>query len=89
MRLKFEPFDGRGRNHRDIVDEDTGTVVGYIHSFGVGTYCSGGIEVSLFNNKYAILVSRYEECWGFIKGVETVLRHMTFIEPAAASSKAA
>jgi hypothetical protein len=36
MRLKFDPFDGRKWNTRDIIDEDTGKHVGHIRSSGVG-----------------------------------------------------
>ena len=89
MHLKFEAFDGRGRNYRSVIDEDTGKEVGYIRSNGVGMYSGGGIQVSLFDDKYCITVSRYEECLGFIKGVEAVLRHMVSIQDRSAAKREA
>jgi hypothetical protein len=80
MRLKFEPFDGRGYNYKPVIDEDTGQEVGYVKSNGVGTYCGGGIEVSLFDDKYCTTVNNYERCLGFVKGVESVLRQMVYIK---------
>jgi len=77
MRLRFKPFDGRAQNFIDVTDEETGKVVGYIQSFGVGTYCSGGINVSLFDEKYEGHFNRYEEVVGFVLGVQAVLNHMT------------
>ncbi len=87
MRLKFEHFDGRRMVSRSIIDEETGKKVGSIHAHGVGyigheIHGGGGIEVSLFDGKYAISVNRYEECWGFVKGVEAVLNHMTSLRVA-------
>ena len=80
MRLKFEPFDGRSHSYRDIVDEETGRTVGHIRTNGVGFGNTGGIEVSLFDGKYRTEVNRFEECWGFVRGVQTVLNHMTRIK---------
>jgi hypothetical protein len=74
MRLTFEPFDGRSWNVKSVIDQDTGREVGFIHSNGSGN--GGGIFVSLFDNKYATTVHHYEECRGFVKGVEAVLDHM-------------
>ncbi len=76
MRLTFEKFDGRRMGYEPIIDEDTGEQVGGIQRDGVGFSGNGGIEVSLFGGKYAITVNRYEECWGFVRGVEAVLNHM-------------
>ncbi len=76
MHLLYEPFNGRRRNHRTIIDRDTGKKVGHIQSSGVGVAGLSGIEVSLFGGKYAINVSTTEECWGFVRGVETVLNHV-------------
>jgi hypothetical protein len=77
MRLTFKVFDGRQKIHREIIDEDSGQRVGDIQSNGVGFGTYGdGIDVSLFGGRYAITVHRYEECWGFVKGVETVLNHI-------------
>ena len=81
MRLKFEKFDGRRRGYKSIIDEDTGEIVGNIKSLGVGFsgYGDGGyggIEICLFDGAYTITVNRYEECWGFVKGVEAALNRM-------------
>jgi hypothetical protein len=77
MRLKFDHFDGRRWNLKDVIDEDTGKKVGFIRSDGVGFTNLGGIEISLFDNKYRTTVSSYKECLGFVRGVESVLNHMT------------
>jgi len=76
MKLTFKPFDGRHIDHVYVIDEDTGQRVGFIASQGTGFGGRGGIEISLFDGKYAITAHRYEECLGFVKGVETVLRHV-------------
>jgi hypothetical protein len=76
MRLTFKPFDGRRKSYRAIIDEISGQHVGSIQSDGVGFAGYGGIDVSLFDGKYSITVNRYEECWGFVKGVEAVLNHL-------------
>ncbi len=77
MNLVFEPFDGRGLNCRTVIDKDTGAEVGRIMSYGVGPHRSGGIHVSLFGGKYDRYFRRYDQCVGFVKGVEAVLDHMT------------
>ena len=77
MRLKFEPFNGRKRGFIDIFDEDTGKQVGHIRSNGVGFERFGGIDVSLFDEKYRATVHSYSECLGFERGVQSVLDHMT------------
>lgn len=74
MQLTFQPFDGRSFNIRDVIDKDTDRVVGFIRS---KASVLGGIEVSLFDGKYRTNVSTYQECFGFIKGVDVVLSHMT------------
>jgi hypothetical protein len=76
MRLTFKFFDGRQVDWVDVIDEDTGEKVGYIHSQGVGFERYGGITVSLFGGKYSADCKRYEECKGFVTGVETVLRYL-------------
>jgi hypothetical protein len=73
MRLTFKGFDGPRSNRVPVTDQDTGTEVGVIRSDGAafgGHY--GGIEVSLFGGKYRATLHRYEERWGFVKGVEAV-----------------
>ena len=80
MNLTFKFFDGRGWNYRPVIDEDTGKEVGSIRSNGVGPYSSGGIRVSLFDGKYAKTFNRRDECWGFVKGVEAVMNHLTAVE---------
>jgi hypothetical protein len=77
MRLTFNQFDGRGRNFREVIDQDTGKKVGHIQSNGVGFENYGGIDISLFDGKYKITVSSFKECCGFVSGVQAVLRHMT------------
>lgn len=74
MRLTYKAFDGRRWNHREIIDEDTGRMVGIIRSSG--RPYGHGIHVSLFG-KYKSTIHSGEECWGFVKGVEAVLNHMT------------
>lgn len=80
MRLKFDAFDGRSHSVRDVIDEDTGKTVGFIQTGAVGFGNSGGIAISLFDGKYKIEVNRYEECRGFVLGVQTVLNHMIRIK---------
>jgi hypothetical protein len=52
-------------------------MVGFIRSNGTGFTNSGGIEISLFDDKYRTVVNSYNECWGFVRGVQAVLNHMT------------
>jgi len=82
MRLKFERFDGRRESTRSVIEESTGKEVGYIRSNGVGfsgggTRAEGGIEIYLFGGRYQQTVETSDQCWGYIKGVEAVLDHMT------------
>lgn len=77
MRLTFDWFDARRLNFKDIIDQDTGETIGHIRSNGTGFDHIGGIDISMFDDKYRITVNRCDECWAFIKGVETVLNHMT------------
>jgi hypothetical protein len=77
MSLTFEKFDGRGRAHVAIVDKDTGKEVGLICSLGAGR----GINVHLFGHRYEATVSTYQECCGFVRGVEAVLDHIVDLEP--------
>jgi len=80
MRLTFPFFDGRSRNYAAVIDEDTGEEVGYIESSGSDPYRSAGMTVSLFDGKYRIDdADRYEECRGFVRGVEAVLNHMVHV----------
>jgi len=80
MQLSFKPFDGRSRNSIDVIDQDSNRVVGDIRSSpGVG------IRISLFDHKYAGTVSTYEECLGFVKGVESVLNRMTSADDGRAN----
>jgi hypothetical protein len=76
MRLCFEEFSAHRKASHPIRDADTGEQVGYIETFGVGFAGGGGIFVSLFDGKYATCVNRYDQCWGFVHGIETVLNHM-------------
>jgi hypothetical protein len=73
MKLAFEPFDGRTFTDRDVRDMDSNNrVVGFIAS-GRQT---PGIHISLFDGKYTATVPKFEECRGFVEGVEKVLNHM-------------
>jgi hypothetical protein len=36
-----------------------------------------GIHVSLFDGKYFTIASTYDECVGFVNGVQAVLNHAT------------
>jgi hypothetical protein len=74
MKLTFDKFDGRRFSYKKIIDGDTGDQVGRIRA--QGSFEGGGIEVSLFDDTYQIMVNRYEEAWGFVKGVEVVLNRM-------------
>jgi hypothetical protein len=85
MRLKYEPFDGRSFGYVNVTDEDTGQVVGFIRSNGVGFTNTGGIEISLFDEKYRATLNRREECWGFLKGVEAVLNRMVSADDGRAA----
>ena len=83
MRLHFKKFDGRSSNaYSDVIDTDTGERVGHITSNGVGFNNLGGIRVSLFDGKYEQEVNSYQECQGFVAGVQSVLNHMTYIPQA-------
>jgi hypothetical protein len=87
MRLAFSRFDGRTECWIDVIDKDTGKKIGFIHPYGVGAY-GGGIQVSLLHGKYTAHLNRYEECAGFVKGVEAVLNHMVSMQDQS-SEKAA
>jgi hypothetical protein len=74
MYFYFKPFDDKARfDIIDIVDRLTGRVVGYIRSRAP----SPGIDVIMSDAKYCATVDGYQECRGFVRGVETVLRRMT------------
>ena len=96
MKLTFKhdrPFDGRRHSYSEIIDQDTGERVGYVRSSGVGFGNSGGIWISMFGGKYSDRLNRFEECFGFMKGVESVLgytqRHLTSTEYPTAKEDAA
>lgn len=80
MRLLVPNFDGRKWSVKDIVDTDTGITVGKVRCNGTGFTNDGGIEISLFDDKYRATVSSRPECCGFVKGVEVVLNRMTSID---------
>lgn len=74
MYLVFDWFDGRSATDRNVKDLDQdGKVVGFIAA-GRQT---PGIFIRLFAGKFSATVATYEECCGFVEGVEAVLRHMT------------
>ena len=87
MRLTFPAFDGRSFNLLEIIDEDTGQQVGRIESNGVGPGRFGGINVSLFDDKYRCSFNHRDECYGFVKGVEAALRHMMGNYPLVKATK--
>jgi hypothetical protein len=89
MNLQFEKFDGRARRYVDVIDQDTGERVGHIHSRGVGFDRCGGIDVNLFGGKYTIRLSRYDECVGYVCGVNAVLNHVLPVQRKTAQSSAA
>jgi len=94
LTIKHEkPFDGRRYCYVEIIDEDTGKKVGSVRANGVGFGNHGGIVVSLFGGKYWAELNRFEECYGFMKGVEAVLRytqqHLTSTEYPPAKEDAA
>jgi hypothetical protein len=76
VNLIFEKFDGRSRSWTPIIDQDTGEEVGTISCEGLGSDRYGGIYVSLFGDKYRVGFHRYDECVGFVRGVETVLNRV-------------
>ena len=79
LNLTFATFDGRRFSCVDVIDKNTCKKIGYIRSDGNSFGSSGGIFISLFDGKYRTSVNSRLECWGFIKGVEAVLNHMTSI----------
>jgi hypothetical protein len=89
MRLSFKHFDGGRIGCVDVVDLDSGKVIGHIQSDGVGFGNGGGIYVCLFDAKYAATVRTFDECKGFVMGVESVLRHITAMPNSVAGSSAA
>jgi hypothetical protein len=76
MDLCFKHFDGRKYDHVEVLDSDSGQVVGLIRSY----FCGPGISVSLFDGKYSANVSSIEECRAFVKGVESVLTRLTSVD---------
>jgi hypothetical protein len=86
MRLTFDKFDARGFTYIPITDQDTGQEVGTISAGGVGFAGVGGISISLFGGKYQGYAKTYNECVGFVRGVQAALNyignHMTDTNPA-------
>lgn len=73
MKLAFEPFDGRTCTDRDIGGMDSNSrIVGFI----TAGRQKHGIHISHFEGRCTSTVPRFEECRGFMKGVEKVLNHM-------------
>jgi hypothetical protein len=75
LRLHFRTFEGRPLNNIDVTDRITGRAVGFIRSKLETS--STGMDVCLFDSKYRASVESYQEALGFVRGVETVLNHMT------------
>lgn len=80
MRLVFQKFDSRKIDYVPVIDQNTGQCVGDIMPSGTGFERYGGIDIALFDGKYCLTAHTYEECVGFVKGVEAVLNHMVAIE---------
>ncbi len=88
MRLWFERFDGRGPHSEPVIDTDTGKEVGRVSSHGVGMDRNGGIFVSLYDGKYTTgRIRRMDEAWGFVKGVEAVLKRVSRLLKSDAEQK--
>jgi hypothetical protein len=84
MRLSFRHFDAHIRDCIEVVDQDNGQAVGSIQTEGV----EGPIRISLFG-KYHASLNRYEQCVGFVKGVEAVLNNHLTEMPQTANIQAA
>jgi hypothetical protein len=78
MQLSFKPFDGRSWDVIDVLDEDSNRIIGRIAP--KSSTISPGIRISLFDRKYEASVSTYEECLGFVRGVQAVLNRMTSVD---------
>jgi len=68
-----------------VIDRATGLAVGFIRS---ETH-PGMRYVSLFDGKYQGQFASSQECDAFIKGVETVLNHMTSFNLPTVDAQAA
>jgi hypothetical protein len=75
MDLSFTHFDGRSWNIIDVIDKDTGRVVGFLRPRSSSL---SGIEISLFEDKYRAVVGTSDECLGFVRGVQAVLNHIAW-----------
>lgn len=66
-------FDARSYNDRSVFDVDADNrVIGFIATGRQNI----GIHISLFDGRYKATVSTYDECCGFVEGVESVLNHL-------------
>jgi hypothetical protein len=77
MQLSFRPFDGRSWNSIDVLDEDSNRIVGRIRSKSSPL---PGIHISLFDKKYETTVDNYDQCLGFVWGVQAVLNRVTSVD---------
>ena len=88
MKFKVPIFDSRrfdAKLHKDIIDADTGKVVGWI----VRNWGIAGTTISLFGGKYSGQFSSSEECAAYAEGVEDAINQMTRIPPRQTGSDAA
>ncbi|RTE92833.1 hypothetical protein [Bradyrhizobium sp. LVM 105] len=77
MKLVFKWFDARSYNDREVFDAAANNkVVGFIATGRQDI----GIHISLFDGNYKIRTSTYDECCGFVEGVESVLNHLLGVE---------
>lgn len=78
MDLTFERFNGNDPGYHKVTDKVSGKIVGSIRVGGTGFGNFGGMDVSLFDGKYRAELHKYDECVGFVRGVQAVLNHMTY-----------
>lgn len=101
MRIKVLEIDGRSFEAKwlgphDVVDLDTGAVVGSLKCDEGATLSAAQNYfryptrlISLFDGKYKGRFERHDECQAFADGVASVLNHMVSLPTAKATSKVA
>jgi hypothetical protein len=65
-------YTGRVAWRPEVIDEDTGKVVGFVHC----ERSPAERHISLFGGKYQGQFRSHEGCVAFAKGVEAVLNHI-------------
>jgi hypothetical protein len=84
MKIEVPEFDARtGKDQLDVIDTDTGMVVGHLHC-GLGEtgpapdyFRLPSRSISLFDDKYWGRYASHKECQSFADGVAAVLNHLT------------